>query len=552
MSAKRKRDGGCRRILAAVESTEAKLERNGTTTFVMSLVFPAICLLFVPFLLYRRPTMELLQTLRVSTGIGSNGVEPSRDRLLGGLLSPEFDESSCLSRFQSALYRKGSHHLPSQHLVEKLRRYEALHKKCGPGTALYNKSIEQLKSNQSTGTMECNYLVWIPHYGIGNRVMSIVSGFLYALLNDKVLLVHVPDDMDDLLCEPFPGTTWAVPKDFPVKDFHKFDRDAPMRYGALLRDKVISNDMRSATNAALPAYVYLHLPWYNSEWDRLFYCGEAQQMVRRIPWLFFRTDEYFAPLLFLVDEYSEELQRLFPEKTTVFHHLVRYLFHPSNTVWGHVMRYYHAYLARADEIVGIQVRIFPLVPIPFETMLNQIMNCALNERILPRPLEFEEKPQSAPPRNGLKVKAVLVTNLNGSYHDRLRDMYYEYPLEARDEVVAVYQPSHEQAQHTDERGHNVKALAEMVLLSFSDVLVTTAKSTFGYVAQGLGGLRPWILLRKPEDGEPACVRAASTEACLHEPPKYDCKTGKRGVDMSAAVPFLRRCEDVADGLKLFD
>lgn len=58
------------RILAAVEGLEAKLERNSTTTFVMSLVIPVLCLLCVPFLVYRRPTLEWLQTIRVTAGIG--------------------------------------------------------------------------------------------------------------------------------------------------------------------------------------------------------------------------------------------------------------------------------------------------------------------------------------------------------------------------------------------------------------------------------------------------------------------------------------------------
>ncbi|CAL9211803.1 unnamed protein product [Musa hybrid cultivar] len=503
-----KRSRSCR-ILAAVEGLEAKLERNSTTTFVMSLVIPVLCLLCVPFLVYRRPTLEWLQTIRVTAGIGS--VEPPLDKLLGGLLPPGFDESSCLSRFQAALYRKASPHKPSPFLVEKLRRYETLHRKCGPNTELYNRSIQQLESDHSTGPMECNYVVWIPHYGLGNRVMSIVSGFLYALLNDKVLLIHVDQDMEDLFCEPFPDTSWVLPKDFPIENLGGFEGDATLSYGKLIRDKIINNDMRFATKVTLPAYVYLHLPWYSKEWDRLFYCEDAQQLLRKIPWLLLRTDEYFVPSLFLVDEYEEELQQLFPERTTVFHHLVRYLFHPTNTVWGYVMRYYQGYLAKADKRIGIQIRIFPLVPIPFETMLNQIINCTLSQHILPA---INPQEPAAAPSNAAKVKAVLVTNLNSSYHDRLRDMYYEHST-TTGEVITVHQPSHEEQQHTDKRSHNVKAWSEITLLSFSDVLVTTAWSTFGYVAQGLGGLKPWILLRHPRPGV-ACVHAIAAVAhtCL--------------------------------------
>lgn len=61
------------------------------------------------------------------------------------------------------------------------------------------------------------------------------------------------------------------------------------------------------------------------------------------------------------------------------------------------------------------------------------------------------------------------------------------------DIIGVFQPSHEEQHHTDETLHDRKAWAEMYMLSLCDVLVTSARSTFGYGAQGLGGLKPWIL-----------------------------------------------------------
>jgi xyloglucan fucosyltransferase len=69
--------------------------------------------------------------------------------------------------------------------------------------------------------------------------------------------------------------------------------------------------------------------------------------------------------------------------------------------------------------------------------------------------------------------------------------------------VVVHQPSHEGAQHTEARGHNQRALAEIYLLSFCDRIVTTAVSTFGYVAHGVAGVRPVVLLRAPSPEMPA-------------------------------------------------
>ncbi|CAD5188276.1 unnamed protein product [Musa acuminata subsp. malaccensis] len=163
--------------------------------------------------------------------------ERPKDRLLGGLLSPEFDEASCLSRYQSALYWKQSDHTPSPYLLRKLRNYESLHRRCAPNTELYNKSIEQLKSNASAGPSECNYVVWLESGGIGNRVISMVSTFLYALLNDKVFLLKLPDDFHGIFCEPFPGTSWLLSSDFPIQDLDGFDISHPQSYGDMLRTK---------------------------------------------------------------------------------------------------------------------------------------------------------------------------------------------------------------------------------------------------------------------------------------------------------------------------
>lgn len=82
--------------------------------------------------------------------------------------------------------------------------------------------------------------------------------------------------------------------------------------------------------------------------------------------------------------------------------------------------------------------------------------------------------------------------------------------------------------------------------------MTTAFSTFGYVAQGLGGLRPWMVLR-PDNQNPPCRRALSMEPCFHFASAYDCKAG-RNIDKGTVVPHVKHCEDLDFrwGLKLFD
>ena len=48
--------------------------------------------------------------------------------------------------------------------------------------------------------------------------------------------------------------------------------------------------------------------------------------------------------------------------------------------------------------------------------------------------------------------------------------------------TGVYQPSGEKYQQIDEKIHDQKSLIEMYFLSLIDNVVTSARSTFGYVA----------------------------------------------------------------------
>lgn len=386
----------------------------------------------------------------------------------------------------------------------------------------------------------------MPSDGLGNRMISITSAFLYALLNNKVLLLFLTEDMNGLFCEPFPGTTWVLPSDFPIKNLRwvwKFEKD-PNRYGDMLKKKVLRNDMNttSASNS-LPAYLYLHLIHANDDFDKMFYCEDGQLLLQKFPWLLLRSNQYFVPAFFLVPAFEKELSLLFPERTTVFHLLARYLFHPSNSVWGYITRYYEAYLANAKEMLGVQIRL--LGKVDFDMHSGYIIDCALTNNLLPN-VELK-KDLDLSNTTGVKPKAVLVTSLSSGYFERLRDMYFEHATRTG-ETIGVYQPSHEEQQHTEKFNHNMKALAEVYLLSLSDSIITSRFSTFGYVAQGLGGLRPWLLV-KPNNKD-LCLQSLTMEPCFHFPASYDCKAKKKA-DTGWLVPYIRHCEDFPNGIKLF-
>nr|GMC52628.1 galactoside 2-alpha-L-fucosyltransferase-like [Ipomoea batatas] len=465
---------------------------------------------------------------------------PKLDKLLGGLLDPRFNERSCLSRYESVQYLKELKRRPSPSLISKLRSYEALHRRCGPYTKSYNKTVELLTSGERpfAGT-DCKYVIWIPFNGLGNRILSLASAFLYAIVTNRVILVAPMDHVPDLFCEPFPGTSWFLPVDFPVTGyFNGFEKNSGFCYGNLVKNNLIDK-------SKIPPFIFLNLKYDMDRYDQLFFKDEEQKFLQKIPWLCMKSDQYFIPYLFLMQSFKKDVENMFPDKDSVFHLLGRYLFHPTNPVWKLIIRYHQAYLAGADEKIGIQVRVFYNEPGLFKHVLDQIISCTMSENILPL-INIDEDPKSnIGKKNTNKTKAVLITSLNSWYADVIRDMYLQYSTETG-EVIRVHQPSHEERQKENDGLHYAKALAEMYLLGMSDRLVTSGESTFGYVAQGLGGLRSWVLY-KPENRtapDPPCGPFVSVEPCFHSPP-LDSYTA------AALVPHVRPCEDRIRGLKLY-
>ncbi|KAM3209158.1 hypothetical protein ACQJBY_063700 [Aegilops geniculata] len=355
--------------------------------------------------------------------------------------------------------------------------------------------------------------------------------------------------MDELFCEPFPNTTWLLPPGFPLVSYQGFYLSTPERYGKMREDGVLgAGEVNGSAAGELPAFAYIHLDHNQTDHDKLFFCDDDQRLMSGIQWLVMRTDGYIAPGLFLVRAFQSELDALFPERDAVFHHLGRYLFHPTNRVWGLITRYYDAHFARARRVVGIQVRVFPWQADSPE-LLEQIKTCTQSQKLLPAMLgEEDDGPPAAAPGGAAKPTAVLVTSLKAWYYDKMKGAYWERPT-ANGEVVVVDQPSHEETQRYHVKSHERKAWAEVYLLSTADTLVTTAESTFGYVAQGLGGMRPWVLRMGMINTTVSwpCSRDISMEPCYHVAPLYDCK---RRRDAGKIVPHVRHCEDWPTGLKL--
>ncbi|GAU27343.1 hypothetical protein TSUD_05690 [Trifolium subterraneum] len=211
---------------------------------------------------------------------------------------------------------------------------------------------------------------------------------------------------------------------------------------------------KSITNSTVPSFVYLHIVHDYDDLDKLLFCDEEQHFLHKVPWLIMKTDNYFIPSLFLMPSFEQELNDLFPKKDKVFH-----------------------FLAYKSECSTIDTE-----PGPFQHVLDQILAYILKENIL----HDVNRGANIDSSSGTpKSKAVLMTSLSSGHFENVRDIYWEYPT---GEVIGIYQPSHEGYQQT-KADSQPKSLGRNVSLKLNYVLVTSSWSTFGYVAQGLGGLK---------------------------------------------------------------
>ncbi|GJM90861.1 hypothetical protein PR202_ga07182 [Eleusine coracana subsp. coracana] len=446
------------------------------------------------------------------------------------------------------------------YLIAKLRKHEALQKRCGPGTASYKKALRWLESGEGVNTAdsnkdECRYLVYISFRGLGNRMLSMASAFLYAVLTERVLLVDNDKAIiGDLFCEPFPGTTWLLPRvgwlsTSPLRRLRHFDQDSKESLGNMLQSGATiasadGNVTWSAPAGRTPPFVYVHLGGGYGPHDKLFFCGAHQRLLRTVPWLLFKSDVYTIPGMFLIPTFQDELDAMFPEKDAVFHHLGRYLFHPSNAVWRDVTSYHRDNLAGVRRVVGVQIRVFQDKVQPPQQVLDQVLSCVRDEKLL----QLLPMPSSTSSSNSTST-SILVTSLSPWYSERIR-------AEFAGSSTEVHRPSHEGEQRWHDAAHDEQALTDIYLLSTCDVLLTSGYSTFGYVAQGLAGLHSWVLPREPfwaeegsTEGRGPCRRELSVEPCSHSPSFYDCKAGGRDLDLDN-VKYIGRCVDVNWGIKL--
>ncbi|KAG2370966.1 Galactoside 2-alpha-L-fucosyltransferase [Vigna angularis] len=358
------------------------------------------------------------------------------DKLLNGLLSSSFEEASCISRFQSYLYQKISPYKPSKYLISKLRNYEHLHQSCGPYTKSYNEIIKEgAKVSENGVDSKCKYFIWTVEDGLGNRMISMVSAFLYAILTDRVLLVRFGDDMLNLFCEPFPNSSWLLPKNSPYwNNLKQFETHKII---------FIDNKENNSRELLQPALV-INLRHTHAGPTNRFHCDKNQHHLQKIPVLILQSNEYFVPTLYMVSSFREDFNKMFPDKDTIFHHLGRYLFQPSNVAWERIRNLYEEHLAKENERIGLQIRVFNTRQAPPQTVIDEIISCIHQNKLLPK---FNMHNLTTLSLKNNTSKVVLVVSLYSKYGEGLKRLYQNNTTLSR-EVIKVYQPSHEEHQNS--------------------------------------------------------------------------------------------------------
>ena len=490
-----------------------------------------------------------------------------------GELQPLYDRRKFVAGYQ-----------PGAGWTRILEEYEALHRKCIQSVG-DNLNEYFLTGNTSTG---CQFLVADAlNFGLSNRLLTVASASMYAILTHRVLLVPTSTRLPDLMCEPFVGSSWRVeskgvftpagnhPQLWTSTNtlLHKIDL-AQTAGGDEFRNASDSEEFVSNTYASRGEDGAWHPV------DR-FFCDTEQGYVKsKVTWVYLTGCHYFLPNLFTVPSFRPTLERLFPDHKMALTTVMRSLMLPSDPVWSRVKE--------ADDVhfnqrvnnefshrVGIQVRYIDGKDHydKFNEFVNtRIVNCLIENAILQLPPNSSHNNDTVTSSSTSEVKhnvaeleddharrqsTVFIASLYDGLLKHLKSMYNPSTSAGSDDdddhhllestsvatPVRVVQLTHGEKQKSgldEDRG----ALVEILLLSFSDDLFVTPSSTFGGIAQVYGGLIPWFIDYDPSSNN-SCFRGQTVDICFSRSLEmftcpYDTHSfnGKRLADV---MPYIKEC-----------
>lgn len=419
------------------------------------------------------------------------------------------------------------------------QEYETLHRVCMQNVDGDVVSYFTNRGNSSA----CRFFVAgiAPGAGLGNKMLSMVSGLLYAILTQRVFLIAADTLVPGIMCEPFEGSSWLFDPELKVTPEY-----APGRQHYWTNKEEFYKEVDGAINSKTLVKSSIYGLVANDEWCQpgmRFFCDTEQFYYHMVPWLYVNGCFYYLPKLFAIPSFQPVLLELFPDKMAITH-LLRSAMLPADDVFRRIDQIYSLYLRNADRRVGFQVR-YRDGEADFnnthQLIIDRVLSCALANGILP-----EAGSRGTPPNgtgtgtNARYQTSVFIASLYPALHDFLGERYIRNPPEMED--VAIVQVTRGKEQHFNDE-EDKQALTEVISLSLADYLFVTPLSTFGGLAQGYGGLLPWFIDNRPTS-ELACVRAQTVDTCYQAPQfiykcPYEPELDKQWV--LAKVGFLKDC-----------
>lgn len=311
-------------------------------------------------------------------------------------------------------------------------------------------------------TAENKYIVHIATAGLGNRIQSIISSLVLAVVTERCLLVEWRNE-ELLPCAP--DALWCPSSLMP----HVWD--------ASIRP--------SGEGASESLFLSFHGP--SAEITDLITCTHPKWGLTESKFVFINTDEYYLPLLLYNDRIKADLPASAETDETHFYStLVRMLFHPRQ----HVLTKMRSLVAQKPCALGVQIRVDGPRPMHVADAAPRVANCC-------RALLASE----AAWKLTVSDSVWLATDRQEVLPEVLRTLKREVGAQ-----VTILSRSFTRTECSAIE----EAVAEAYMLSTCEHLILSEWSSFGYLISGLSGKRPWSL----RNG--ACAQLASSLPCYNE------------------------------------
>ncbi|CAF1675250.1 unnamed protein product, partial [Adineta ricciae] len=373
-----------------------------------------------------------------------------------------FISSSCLHLYESNSFEKCALSTETCNITLLLNSY-----------LLYRTCI--LKSSSS----HANYVVFDAVNGLGNRILGLISSLTYALVTNRVLLINwKPGDNHDANFEdlflPLSSSSSLNESSF----VHQYSLSRLM---SLVKNRWINEiHWQINSNSRIPrdwAFYFDEIMLCDDKivdirsWFQRFGFYLINIFTDHMQWI--RTDQYFVPILTRNERLRESFQNLF-HNGQIFSELAKRVLQPIPKVNLIIQEFEKKHNFPTRNItIGVHMRSWSSHIVEH---IEPFQKCI--ENVIENLTKFN---------NEVKIYLYIISNTRQRRQNLINQILNIYQNTSI-EILNPFDMSHttnaiEKMQYT---------LAELLILSKMKYLITTSKSTFGMIAQGLARKGAWI------------------------------------------------------------